>query len=236
MHRPPPKADVAELEQGRHPAQRRLVFEELLAHHLSLKRLRARLQEQKAPPLAPGARRAALLGALPFALTAAQKRVLDEVRADLGAPTPMQRLVQGDVGSGKTVVAALAALAAVEAGCQVAIMAPTELLAEQHWRNFHHWLRATRAARWRGCRASSSAQPAQLLALIALAGAPSGGRHPCAVSGRSASSRRLGLVIVDEQHRFGVHQRLALREKGRPARRAAPAGHDRHADPAHAGA
>ncbi|MEK7758099.1 MAG: OB-fold nucleic acid binding domain-containing protein, partial [Pseudomonadota bacterium] len=119
VHRPPPTADIAELEQGRHPAQRRLVFEELLAHHLSLKHLRARLQEQKAPALRGSGQLAqALLDALPFALTAAQKKVLVEIRADLGRAHPMQRLVQGDVGSGKTVVAALAALTAVEDGFQ----------------------------------------------------------------------------------------------------------------------
>jgi ATP-dependent DNA helicase RecG len=215
VHRPPPRADVAELEQGRHPAQRRLVFEELLAHHLSLKHLRARLQEQKAPTLhGSGELAQALLGALPFALTVAQNRVLDEIRTDLGRAHPMQRLVQGDVGSGKTIVAALAALAAVEDGFQVAIMAPTELLAEQHWRNFNHWLQPLGIeVAWLSGKLSARNRR-NMLELI------SSGRAPVAVGTHAlfqdeVEFAKLGLVVVDEQHRFGVHQRLLLREKGR---------------------
>jgi ATP-dependent DNA helicase RecG len=215
VHRPPPDADVAELEAGRHPAQRRLVFEELLAHHLSLKRLRARLQEQPAPPLAGHGQLApALLAALPFALTGAQQRVLDEIRADLGKPHPMQRLVQGDVGSGKTVVAALAALAAVESGYQVAIMAPTELLAEQHWRNFNQWLLPLGIeVAWLSGKLGAKNRRT-MLELMASGRAPVAvGTH--ALFQEDVSFAKLGLVIVDEQHRFGVHQRLLLREKGR---------------------
>ncbi len=215
VHRPPPEADVAELEQGRHPAQRRLVFEELLAHHLSLKQLRARLQEQKAPALAGNGKLAhALLGALPFALTAAQKKVLEEIRTDLARHHPMQRLVQGDVGSGKTIVAALAALTAVEDGFQVAIMAPTELLAEQHWRNFNHWLQPLGLeVAWLSGKLSARNRR-NMLELI------SSGRAPVAVGTHAlfqaeVEFAKLGLVVVDEQHRFGVHQRLLLREKGR---------------------
>jgi ATP-dependent DNA helicase RecG len=137
VHRPPPDAPQDLLAAGHHPAQRRLAFEELLAHHLSLRQLRRELQRDPAWPLAgPGALEARLLESLPFELTGAQQRVLGEVRSDLARAHPMLRLVQGDVGSGKTVVAALAALRAVEAGFQAALMAPTELLAEQHWQTF----------------------------------------------------------------------------------------------------
>ena len=215
VHRPPPKANVVDLEQGRHPAQRRLVFEELLAHHLSLKHLRARLQAQEAPPLRGSGKLAhALLGALPFTLTTAQKKVLDEIRADLAQHHPMQRLVQGDVGSGKTIVAALAALAAVEDGFQAAIMAPTELLAEQHWHNFNHWLQPLGIeVAWLSGKLSARNRR-NMLELI------SSGRAPVAVGTHAlfqaeVEFAQLGLVVVDEQHRFGVHQRLLLREKGR---------------------
>ncbi len=217
VHRPPPEANVAELEAGQHPAQRRLAFEELLAHHLSLKRLRARLQEQQAPSLSGNGKLAQeLLSSLPFALTHAQRQVLGEIRADLARGTPMQRLVQGDVGSGKTVVAALAALAAVESGYQVAIMAPTELLAEQHWRNFSHWLQPLGLeVAWFSGKLSARNRRT-MLELIA------SGRAPVAVGTHALFQAeveffKLGLVIVDEQHRFGVHQRLLLREKGRQA-------------------
>ena len=133
VHRPPPDAAVSELLQGVHPAQQRLAFEELLSHHLSLRQLRNAVRRQAAPPLGgDGGLRRALIAALPYALTAAQLRVGREIARDLKSAEPMLRLVQGDVGSGKTVVAALAALAAVESGCQAALMAPTELLAEQH--------------------------------------------------------------------------------------------------------
>ena len=215
VHRPPAQAAVDELEQGRHPAQRRLAFEELLAHHLSLKRVRARQQDQKAPRLSGDAKlTSSLLAALPFTLTAAQKRVLEEIRNDLGRAYPMQRLVQGDVGSGKTVVAALAALTAVEDGYQVAIMAPTELLAEQHWRNFNHWLQPLGVeVAWLSGKLSARNRRT-MLELI------SSGRAPIAVGTHALFQEevefaKLGLVVVDEQHRFGVHQRLLLREKGR---------------------
>ena len=215
VHRPPPRTDVAQLEQGRHPAQRRLVFEELLAHHLSLKRLRARLQAQLAPPLQGNGQLVdALRAALPFALTAAQQRVLKEIRTDLARSHPMQRLVQGDVGSGKTIVAALAALAAVEDGFQVAIMAPTELLAEQHWRNFNNWLQPLGLeVAWLSGKLSARNRR-NMLELIASGRAPLAvGTH--ALFQNDVEFSKLGLVVVDEQHRFGVHQRLLLREKGR---------------------
>jgi ATP-dependent DNA helicase RecG len=214
VHRPPRGADVAALEAGRHPAQARLAFEELLAHHLALKRLRSRAQAEPAPPIAPGGRLVGeLLSALPFALTAAQSRVLAEIRGDLAQGRPMLRLVQGDVGSGKTVVAAAAAALAVEAGRQAAVMAPTELLAEQHLRNFTHWL-APLGVKVAGYSARLGARE-RAQSLAALASGEAGvavGTH--ALFEEAVEFARLGLVIVDEQHRFGVHQRLALRAKG----------------------
>ena len=214
VHRPPPDAPQDLLAAGRHPAQRRLAFEELLAHHLSLRQLRRELQRDPAWPLTgPGALEARLLASLPFELTGAQQRVLGEVRSDLARSHPMLRLVQGDVGSGKTVVAALAALRAVEAGFQAALMAPTELLAEQHWQNFERWLAplglevAFLSGRLTG--------KARQLAL----GRIQRGEVPLVVGTHALFQEgvrftRLVLAIVDEQHRFGVHQRLALREKG----------------------
>jgi ATP-dependent DNA helicase RecG len=214
VHRPPPDAELPLLAEGRHPAQRRLAFEELLAHQLALRELRRQLRRDPAWPLSPaGALESRLLASLPFALTRAQQRVIDEVRTDLAMPHPMLRLVQGDVGSGKTVVAALAALRAVEAGCQAVLMAPTELLAEQHWQNLDRWLRplglvvALLTGRLTG-RARQSALDA-----IAAGDVPVVvGTH--ALFQEGVRFGRLGLVVVDEQHRFGVHQRLALREKG----------------------
>jgi len=219
VHRPPPRTDVDELASNRHPAQRRLVFEELLAHHLSLKRLRAHAQTQAAPPLATAHANehplaSQLITALPYKLTGAQQKVLAEIRADLARAHPMQRLVQGDVGSGKTIVAALAALVAIENGYQVAVMAPTELLAEQHWRNFNHWLLPLGIeVAWLSGKLSAKNRRT-MLELIA------SGRAPVAVGTHALFQEEvqfagLGLVVVDEQHRFGVHQRLLLREKGR---------------------
>ncbi|MCE5232591.1 MAG: ATP-dependent DNA helicase RecG [Mizugakiibacter sp.] len=213
VHRPAADADVARLTLGTHPAQQRLAFEELLTHHLSLKRLRAQVRTLRAPALAgDGHLRAALLARLPFALTGAQRRVDAEIARDLAATAPMLRLVQGDVGSGKTVVAALAALAAVECGYQVALMAPTELLAEQHLRNFRQWLEPLGVdVVWLAGKVQGRARKAALTAVAG--GAPIAiGTH--ALMQEGVAFARLGLAIVDEQHRFGVHQRLALRDKG----------------------
>jgi ATP-dependent DNA helicase RecG len=214
VHRPPPDADLAQLALGLHPAQQRLAFEELLAQHLSLKRLRARIREHAAPALrGNGGLRKRFLAILPFAPTRAQARVAVEVARDIAKPAPMLRLVQGDVGSGKTIVAALAALGAVESGFQAALMAPTELLAEQHYRNFRNWLEPLGievvwlAGKLKG-RARSTA-----LAQIAASAQVVIGTH--ALMQEGVAFRDLALVIIDEQHRFGVHQRLALREKGR---------------------
>ncbi|MEP6940893.1 MAG: ATP-dependent DNA helicase RecG [Rudaea sp.] len=214
VHRPPPDADVARLAFGAHPAQQRLAFEELLAQHLSLKRLRARLRAHAAPALrGDGALRERFLNALPFAPTKAQRRVAAEIARDIATPTPMLRLVQGDVGSGKTIVAALAALAAIEAGSQVALMAPTELLAEQHHVNFSRWLAPLGIeVVW---LAGKLRAKARALALESLKGAGQIAIGTHALMQEGVAFARLGLVVIDEQHRFGVHQRLALRDKGR---------------------
>jgi ATP-dependent DNA helicase RecG len=214
VHRPPPDAPMHLLMSGRHPAQQRLAFEELLTQHLSLKRMRAVVRQRRAPALGgTGQLRRQLLAGLPFRLTAAQQRVGDEVAHDLVQAQPMLRLVQGDVGSGKTVVAALAALAAVEAGFQVALMAPTELLAEQHLANFRQWLEPLGVAvEWLAGKVTGKARKLAL-ARVAEGAAVVIGTH--ALMQEGVAFARLGLVIVDEQHRFGVQQRLALHEKGR---------------------
>jgi ATP-dependent DNA helicase RecG len=214
LHRPPTDAALDDLLTRSHPAFQRLAFEELTAHQLSLRRLRERQRSIGAPVLAgDGSLRARLLAALPFALTGAQDRVLGEIAADLAAPRPMLRLLQGDVGSGKTVVAALAALQAVEADHQVALMAPTELLGEQHLRNLSGWLGPLGleplwlAGRHKGReRAGLTEQIALGKARVIV------GTH--ALFQDDVAFASLGLVIIDEQHRFGVHQRMRLREKG----------------------
>jgi ATP-dependent DNA helicase RecG len=213
VHRPPPDARVDQLTQGRHPAQQRLAFEELLTQHMSLKRLRAAVRERRAPVLGGNGRlRQRWLKSLPFRLTLAQQRVTEEVAADTTQPQPMLRLVQGDVGSGKTAVACAAALAAVEAGYQVALMAPTELLAEQHLRNFRHWLEPLDiSVEWLAGKQQGKAR-AQAMRRVAEGASVVIGTH--ALMQEGVEFARLGLVIVDEQHRFGVQQRLALRDKG----------------------
>ena len=214
VHRPPPEVSLALLDEGRHPAQERLAFEELLAHQLSLRRLRLLHQGTQAPVLrGDGRLRARLLASLPFQLTGAQRRVGEEISADLGGDRPMLRLVQGDVGSGKTLVAALAALQAVESGHQVALMAPTELLAEQHRRNFGAWLEPLGLnLGWLTGRHKGRDRDSLLAALAEGAIQIVIGTH--ALFQADVAFRSLGLAIIDEQHRFGVHQRLALREKG----------------------
>ncbi|WEN16074.1 ATP-dependent DNA helicase RecG [Rhodanobacter sp. AS-Z3] len=214
VHRPPPDARLDQLMLGRHPAQQRLAFEELLTQHLSLRRMREAVRRRRAPKLGgDGELRRQLLAGLSFRLTAAQQRVTTEVAGDLVRASPMLRLVQGDVGSGKTVVAALAALAAVEAGYQVALMAPTELLAEQHLHNFRHWLQPLGIeVEWLAGKVTGKARQ-QALARVAAGASVVIGTHALMQEGVGFS--RLGLVIVDEQHRFGVQQRLSLRDKGK---------------------
>ena len=214
VHRPPPDVDTAALLAGSHPACRRLAFEELLAHHLSLLRLRQRARSRSAPLLAGDGRLSgALRAALPFALTGAQERVVREVEADLQQPWPMLRLVQGDVGSGKTVVAALAALRCIEAGYQAAVMAPTEVLAEQHYRSFAAWLEPLGIRiGWLTGRLAAGARRRESEAIASGEAGVAIGTH--ALFQEDVNFARLGLAVIDEQHRFGVHQRLALREKG----------------------
>lgn len=219
LHRPPPDVALSVLLEGRHPAQRRLAFEELLAHHLSLRRLRELTRREPAHPLKPtGKLTRAFLTALPFELTGAQKRVMQEIATDLCGAVPMQRLVQGDVGSGKTVVAALAVLMAVESGYQAAVMAPTEILAEQHYRNFARWLTPLGVnVVWLSGRQKGKARREAVEAVAAGTAQVAVGTH--ALFQEDVEFAGLGLVVVDEQHRFGVHQRLALKEKGAKAGR-----------------
>ncbi|WFF97800.1 ATP-dependent DNA helicase RecG [Aeromonas caviae] len=214
LHRPPPSVALALLESGQHPAQQRLVLEELLAHNLSVLKVRAQAQNQLARALKPAPKLAEqLLGALPFTPTGAQSRVVAEIARDLQQSHPMMRLVQGDVGSGKTLVAALAALQAVGNGCQVGLMAPTELLAEQHAINFARWLEPLGIkVGWLAGKQKGKAREEALAAIADGSVKMVVGTH--AIFQEQVVFQRLALVIIDEQHRFGVHQRLALREKG----------------------
>jgi len=208
-HRPPsPAGDPDET------LRRRLAFEELLGHQLALRRLRELQRQHAAPSLSgPGRLRTALYDSLPFTLTAAQQRVIDEISTDLAGNRPMLRLLQGDVGSGKTVVAAAAVLQAVEAGWQAAVIAPTELLAEQHQRNFRHWLDPLDITTvWLAGRMPAAARREALAALADGTAQVAIGTH--ALFQDEPAFATLGLVVVDEQHRFGVHQRLAMRDKG----------------------
>jgi ATP-dependent DNA helicase RecG len=213
LHRPPPDADQQALRDGRHPAQLRLALEELTAHQLSMQALRARSRERPAPVLQDQQsmlRR--FLESLPFEPTGAQQRVIREIARDLGSNRAMLRLVQGDVGSGKTLVAAAAALIAIASGYQVAVMAPTELLAEQHRRNFAGWFGDLGISiAWLAGSVKGQKRAATLAAIHSGEAALVIGTH--ALFQEGVAFARLGLVIVDEQHRFGVHQRLALSEK-----------------------
>ncbi|MGI9291932.1 MAG: ATP-dependent DNA helicase RecG [Gammaproteobacteria bacterium] len=215
LHRPPRDARLEELQAGTHPAQQRLAMEEILAHHLSLRQIRQRAERltAKAMPAVSGGVAEEFLNNLPFALTGDQRKALDVIQADLAEAHPMMRLLQGDVGCGKTVVAAAAALHAVSKGAQVALMAPTELLAEQHRDNLQAWFKplgvelawlsgALKAKQRRSTYEAIATGQAQVIV----------GTH--ALFQEGVEYKQLGLVIVDEQHRFGVHQRLSLMEKG----------------------
>ena len=214
LHNPPPEIDEYALIDRSHPAWVRMKFDELLAQQLSLKRAQLARRDKGATPLTvEGALSKGFLAALPFQLTIAQQRVLAEIRRDLCAAFPMQRLLQGDVGSGKTIVAALAAVQAIDSGYQAVLMAPTEILAEQHFRKIAQWLDplGVTIAWLTGSLKKSEKTAAQAKiesgdAMLVI------GTH--ALFQESVSFARLGLVIVDEQHRFGVGQRLALRNKG----------------------
>ena len=214
IHEPPTDANMLQLNQGSHPAQQRLIFEELVAHQISLLTRRAYIRQIAAPRFSNSKVLAKqLLSTLPFAMTAAQKRVSKEILHDLKQEQPMLRLLQGDVGAGKTLVAAVAACHALEANWQVALMAPTEILAEQHYLNFKRWFEplgiqvAWLSGKQKGKARTQAEQQikaghAQLII----------GTH--ALFQDSIEFSKLGLVIIDEQHRFGVDQRLALRNKG----------------------
>jgi len=214
LHQPSPDINLEQLATGQHPATRRLALEELLAHQLSLREVRLRIQADGAPALPTGRNlQMRFLAQLPFALTGAQGRVIEEIGLDLARSAPMLRLVQGDVGSGKTVVAAMAALSALSSECQAAMMAPTELLAEQHYQAFKAWFEplgievAWLSGKLKGkARLDTKAAIADGRARMVV------GTH--ALFQDDVHFQRLGLAIIDEQHRFGVHQRLALREKG----------------------
>jgi ATP-dependent DNA helicase RecG len=213
VHRPPTGTELSELAAGRHPAQRRLAFEELLAHHLALLQLRGRSRTERALALADARQlESALLAALPFTLTGAQRRVLGEVDADLALPQPMARLIQGDVGCGKTVIAAAAAARALGSGYQAALMAPTELLAEQHARTLTRWFEPLGIRV--GLLTGSQAARARRALLSELA---AGSVKLCvgtqALFQEQVRFQRLSLAIIDEQHRFGVQQRLQLAAK-----------------------
>ncbi len=215
LHAPPPQADRELLATVLHPAQRRLAFEELLAHHLTLLNIRRSVQLQGAPVLkAPADLCARFLSQLDFTLTGAQQRVCAEIATDLTKGVAMLRLIQGDVGSGKTVVAAMAAIQAVENGLQAAIMAPTEILVEQHYLNFQKWLAPLQikvgmlSGKVKGKKRALQLQnfasgEAQVIV----------GTH--ALFQEEVRFFNLGLAVIDEQHRFGVHQRMSLREKGK---------------------
>jgi ATP-dependent DNA helicase RecG len=214
LHAPPPDAPQALIREGRHPAQLRLALEELVAHNLSMERLRRQQQALGAHPMKAGEQSIkGLLERLEFSLTQAQQRVIAEISADLGKPQPMLRLVQGDVGSGKTVVAACAAQQVLHCGFQVAIMAPTEILAEQHYQNFSGWFEPLGIT---PClltgRVKGKARERTLAAIADGSSVLIIGTH--ALFQHNVAFSALGLVVVDEQHRFGVHQRLSLTDKG----------------------
>lgn len=214
LHRPPPDIQLADLEKGHHPAQRRLIMEELVAHNLSMLAVRAGTQSYKALPLHHDDRlKKQFLASLPFSPTGAQQRVGAEIEQDLAKSYPMMRLVQGDVGSGKTLVAALAALCAIAQGQQVGLMAPTELLAEQHANNFRQWFEPLGIqVGWLAGKQKGKARQAQQDAIASGQVSMVVGTH--AIFQEQVLFSSLSLVIIDEQHRFGVHQRLALWEKG----------------------
>ncbi|MGG5218819.1 MULTISPECIES: ATP-dependent DNA helicase RecG [Rahnella] len=214
LHRPPPDIQLADLEKGHHPAQRRLIMEELVAHNLSMLAVRAGTQSYKALPLHHDDRlKKQFLASLPFSPTGAQQRVVAEIEQDLAKSYPMMRLVQGDVGSGKTLVAALAALCAIAQGQQVGLMAPTELLAEQHANNFRQWFEPLGIqVGWLAGKQKGKARQAQQDAIASGQVSMVVGTH--AIFQEQVLFSSLSLVIIDEQHRFGVHQRLALWEKG----------------------
>ena len=221
LHQPPAEANLEQLEAGQHPYQTRLILEELLAHQLSMHRARLKVKQESAPQIHfMGPSQSALLESLPFTPTDAQKRVVEEIQFDLNQPHPMLRLVQGDVGSGKTLVAALATAPMVDEGYQVAIMAPTEILAEQHLVNFTQWFEPIfnqqnegKKITWLTGKIKGKNREKALAEIASGEAKIIIGTH--ALFQENVDFHQLGLAIIDEQHRFGVHQRLALRSKGK---------------------
>lgn len=216
-HAPPPDVSVQALLEGTHPMQQRLIFEELLAHGLAMQQLRLKLQQVPAPAFTQTSDLSQqFLAQLDFDLTSAQQRVLNEINQDLMTSLPMLRMVQGDVGSGKTVVAALAMLRAVENAYQAALMAPTEILAEQHYQSFLSWLQPLGIQiAWLSGNQKAADRREQLTRISEGTADLIIGTH--ALFQDAVQFAKLGLVVIDEQHRFGVHQRLALRNKGHQA-------------------
>lgn len=214
LHRPPNHVQLEDIAQARHPTQRRLILEELMAHQLSMHKLRTRIQSHQAPAMPLSQQlKPALLQQLPFTPTGAQQRVSDEIHTDMQRLAPMLRLVQGDVGSGKTLVAALAICQALESGYQAALMAPTEILAEQHRDNLSGWFEPLGiTCAWLGGKSRGKARDTTLEHIRNGNARLIIGTH--ALFQDSVGFHNLGLIVVDEQHRFGVHQRLALKEKG----------------------
>ena len=214
LHYPPPETSLVQLENGEHPALQRLVFDELIAQRVSMQFARQSVQSLRAPALAiQPQRKMELLAQLPFNLTAAQQRALNDIEKDLQQPIPMLRLVQGDVGCGKTIVACLAAIQAVANGYQVAFMAPTDILSEQHYKSLQNWLTPLEISCLRLSGKMKISERRQTLEALA--------KHECqivvgthALFQQDVEFTRLGLVIIDEQHRFGVEQRLQLQQKG----------------------
>jgi len=213
VHQPPPGTDITALAEGRHPAQQRLSLEELTAHHLALYQLRQQRVSHRAPAMDADSKSWSVLQPLlGFQLTAAQRRVVAEIQTDLRSSTPALRMVQGDVGSGKTVVAAAAALQAIDNGYQVALMAPTELLAEQHRKTFDNWLgQVDIRCQWLTGKLPAAERRTALAEIASGEAQMVVGTH--ALFQEQVIFNRLGLIVVDEQHRFGVDQRLALRAK-----------------------
>jgi ATP-dependent DNA helicase RecG len=221
LHQPPAEANLEQLEAGQHPCQRRLILEELLAHQLSMHRARLKVKQEKSAQIQfMGPSQQLIIDSLPFIPTDAQKRVVEEIQFDLNQPHPMLRLVQGDVGSGKTLVAALAAAPMVDEGYQVAIMAPTEILAEQHLLNFTQWFEplftqqgSGKKIAWLTGKVKGKAREKALAEIANGEAKLIIGTH--ALFQDDVDFHQLGLAVIDEQHRFGVRQRLALRGKGK---------------------
>lgn len=214
VHFPSPQENIEQLLNGQHPARQRLALEELLAHHLSLRLFRQQIQAYQAPLLTKDSYNIQqFIKTIPFQLTKAQQKVYQEILDDVTKPSPMQRLIQGDVGSGKTIVAALAALHAVESGLQVVIMSPLELLAEQHFQNFNLWFKQFNIKIFKLTSSLTQKQKQQAKTVIFTGEAQIIiGTH--ALFQKDVQFKKLGLIIIDEQHRFGVQQRLSLQEKG----------------------